>query len=240
MAVQLAGLSSLGVKFGYAVETTAGTKPAAFTQLERCNSVAGIALSTENIDASALEDLVTRYVPGRQDSGGQWSVTFNYTEEVETQLKAMISAYETGQGQSTPLNTWFEVWFPDTNKAFFVVAAPPKKLPMPEVSQNSLQTIELTFTINEYKGTDTAIEPTAQGVVLDKHTVSVADGNTTTLVATPTPASATVTWSSDNSTIATVAAGVVTGESVGKTNIKASITVSGYTYTDSCEVTVTA
>ena len=50
MAVQLAGLSSLGVKFGYAVETTAGTKPAAFTQLERCNSVAGIALSTENID----------------------------------------------------------------------------------------------------------------------------------------------------------------------------------------------
>lgn len=159
MAVQLAGLSSLGVKFGYAVETTAGTKPAAFTQLERCNSVAGIALSTENIDASALEDLVTRYVPGRQDSGGQWNVTFNYTEEVEAQLKAMIAAYEAGIAESTPLNTWFEVWFPDTNKAFFVVAAPPKKLPMPEVSQNSLQTIELTFTINEYKGTDTAIEP---------------------------------------------------------------------------------
>ena len=161
MAVQLAGLSSLGVKFAYAVESSAGVKPAAFTQLERCNSIAGIALSTENIDASSLEDLVTRYVPGRQDSGGQWSVTFNYTEEVETQLKAMITAYETGQSQSTPLNTWFEVWFPDCNKAFFVVAAPPKKLPMPEVSQNSLQTIELTFTINEYKGTDTAIEPTA-------------------------------------------------------------------------------
>lgn len=159
MAVQLAGLSSLGVKFGFAVETTAGTKPVAFKWLERCNSVAGIALSTENIDASALEDLVTRYVPGRQDSGGQWAVTFNYTEEVEAQLKAMISAYETGQAESTPLNTWFEVWFPDTNKAFFVVAAPPKVLPMPEVSQNSLQTIEVTFTINEYKGTDTAIEP---------------------------------------------------------------------------------
>lgn len=159
MAVQLAGLSSLGVRFGYAVETTAGTAPVAYKWLERCNSVAGIALSTENIDASALEDLVTRYVPGRQDSGGQWAVTFNYTEEVEAQLKAMITAYETGQAESTPLNTWFEVWFPDTNKAFFVVAAPPKKLPMPEVSQNSLQTIELTFTINEYKGTDTAIKP---------------------------------------------------------------------------------
>jgi hypothetical protein len=71
----------------------------------------------------------------------------------------MITAYETGQAESTPLNTWFEVWFPDTDKAFFVVAAPPKVLPMPEVSQNSLQTIEVTFTINEYKGTDTAIKP---------------------------------------------------------------------------------
>ncbi len=159
MAVQLAGLSSLGVRFGFAVETTAGTAPVAYKWLERCNSIAGIALSTENIDASALEDLVTRYVPGRQDSGGQWSVTFNYTEEVEAQLKAMITAYETGQAETTPLNTWFEVWFPDTAKAFFVVAAPPKVLPMPEVSQNSLQTIEVTFTINEYKGTDTAIKP---------------------------------------------------------------------------------
>ena len=69
MAVQTAGLSTLGVKFGYAVETTAGEKPAAFSWLERCNSIGGIELPTENIDASALEDFVTRYIAGRQDSG---------------------------------------------------------------------------------------------------------------------------------------------------------------------------
>lgn len=50
MAVQTPGLSTLGVKLGYAVETVAGTKPAAFTWLERCNNIAGIALSTETID----------------------------------------------------------------------------------------------------------------------------------------------------------------------------------------------
>ena len=82
MAVQLAGLSTLGVKFGYGVETTAGTKPTAFTQLERCNSISGIALNSEQIDASALEDYVSRYVAGRQDTGGTWSVTFNSTPEV--------------------------------------------------------------------------------------------------------------------------------------------------------------
>ena len=69
MAVSEAGLATLGVKFGYAVETTAGEKPAAFTWLERCNSISGLELSTEQIDASALEDYVTKYVAGRQDSG---------------------------------------------------------------------------------------------------------------------------------------------------------------------------
>lgn len=38
------------IKLGYAVETVAGTKPAAFSWLERCNNIAGIALSTETID----------------------------------------------------------------------------------------------------------------------------------------------------------------------------------------------
>jgi hypothetical protein len=90
---------------------------------------------------------------------GQWSVTFNTTGEVVAQLEAMIDAYNTGQSQSTPLNTWFEVWSPNNNKAFFVVAQPPQILPMPEFGQNELQTIDVVFTIVEYKGQDTAIEP---------------------------------------------------------------------------------
>lgn len=60
------GLSTLGIKFGYAVESTKGQKPAAFTILERCNSIGGIELPTENIDASALEDYITRYVAGKK------------------------------------------------------------------------------------------------------------------------------------------------------------------------------
>ena len=156
-AASIAGISTLGVKFGYAAETTANTKPAAFTQLERCNSIGGIALNAEQIDASALEDYVSRYVAGRQDTGGTWSVTFNWTPETETQLNAMIAAYETASAAEKRM--WFEVWHPDLTKAFFVVAQPPREIPMPEMGQNSLYTIEMTFTIEEYKGTDTGIEP---------------------------------------------------------------------------------
>ena len=239
MAATIAGLSTLGVKFGYAVETVAGTKPAAFTQLERCNSIAGISLNAEQIDASALEDYVSRYVAGRQDTGGTWAVTFNTTSEVVTQLETMIQAYNTGKSQSTPLRTWFEVWAPNNNKAFFVVAQPPQVLPMPEFSQNALQTIEITFTIEEYKGQDTAIEPTAQGIVLNKATTSIEDGETETLTATTWPSGGTVAWESSNEAVATVSdAGVVTAVDPGTCTITASTTYKGFTYTADCKVTV--
>ena len=147
------------VKFGYAVETVADTKPSTFTWLERCNSIAGIALSTETIDASALEDLITKYIAGRQDSGGEWTITFNYTAEVATQLQAMISAYNTAKASN--LKTWFEVWIPNATNGFFVVAQPPQRLPMPEFSQNELLTIEVGFAVQDYKGELAAVEPTA-------------------------------------------------------------------------------
>lgn len=157
MAVSVPGLSTLGVKFGYAAETTAGTKPSAFKWLERCNQIAGISLSTEQIDASALEDYITKNIAGRQDTGGTWAVTFNLTADTTTLLEDMISAYNTAKAADKQM--WFEVWHPTMTKGFFVIAEPPQVLPMPEFGQNSLQTIEVTLTIVEYKGQDTAIEP---------------------------------------------------------------------------------
>lgn len=156
MAVNEAGVSSLKVRFGYAPETTAGTKPTSFIWLERCNSIGGIALETEQIDASALEDEISRYISGRQDTGGTWSVSFNLTDEVIGQLEAMIGAYDALSGGA---RMWFEVWSPYLTEAFYVIAQPPKNIPMPEVAQNELMTVEMTFTIEEYKGMDEAIKP---------------------------------------------------------------------------------
>ena len=155
MAVSVMGLSTLGITFGYGVETTANTKPSAFTQLERINSIGGITMDTEQIDASALEDLVTKYIAGRQDTGGTWNITVNFTSEVETQWATAISAYNTAKASN--LNMWFEVIVPNQTKAFFVVAELPQKLPMPELAQNELMTVEIGLSIVEYKGLDTAV-----------------------------------------------------------------------------------
>lgn len=244
MAVSIAGLSTLGVKFGYAAETVAGTQPTSFKWLERCNQIAGITLETENIDASALEDFITRNIAGRQDTGGTWGVTFNLTEEVVALLEAMISDYETAKESN--LQMWFEVWHPDMNKGFYVVAEPPKFLPMPEFGQNELQTIELTFTIVEYKGQLTAYEPVAQnavavtGVSLNKSTTSISVGSSETLEATVAPSNATnqsVTWTTTDTSVATVNnSGKVTGVGAGSAVIV--VTTKDGGKTDTCTVTV--
>lgn len=56
----LAGISTLGITFGYAMETSVGTKPTSFKQLHRINSIGGISVENEKIDASAMEDMVSR------------------------------------------------------------------------------------------------------------------------------------------------------------------------------------
>ena len=56
---------------------------------------------------------------------------------------------------------WFEVWIPEMTDAFFVVAQVPANIPMPAIGQNELLTVEMSLTIEEYKGMDTGVEPTA-------------------------------------------------------------------------------
>lgn len=149
-----AGISTLGITFGYGVETTAGTKPTVFKQLTRINTIGGITIEPEQIDASALEDAITRYVKGRADTGGTFTVTVNLTDETRTEWDALIESY---QGLSDGKRMWFETVVPGFDDAFFVVAQPPEQIPQPEFSQNELLTVEMNLTIEEYKGMDAKV-----------------------------------------------------------------------------------
>lgn len=158
MAVTISGISTLGVELSYGIESTAGNKPASFTKLPRCNSIGGIELDTETIDASALEDYQERTIAGRQSTGGEWSVTFNLTDETIPIIETMLSASATAL--ATSKRTWFQVTIPNLTKSFFVVGQPGTKVPMPELSQNELLTGDISITIDEYKGLDTKVAAT--------------------------------------------------------------------------------
>ena len=96
---------------------------------------------------------------------------------------------------------------------------------------------EVPFEIYCKAGTSSSQIPS---VKLNNHYVTVPDEETVTLTASTTPSGQTVTWSSENTTVATVSGGVVTGKSAGNTIITAAITVGGVTVNDTCTVVVTA
>lgn len=148
----LAGVSTLGITFGYGVETTAGEKPTSFTQLNRINSIGGISIEPETIDASAIEDFVERTIAGRASTGGSFPVGVNFTPETLKEWRTLISAYKTAQEEQKRM--WFETIIPGFNEAFFCVAQPPQAIPQPEMGQNELLVVEFPLSIEEYIGMD--------------------------------------------------------------------------------------
>ena len=89
-----------------------------------------------------------------------------------------------------------------------------------------------------YNGSN-ALGVDATGIIIDPTTATVGVGKTVTLTATVTPEHAndkTVTWTSDNNSIATVVNGVVTGVSKGTATI--TVTTKDGEYTATCAVTV--
>lgn len=150
----LAGLSTLGVKFGYGTGTA---KPTKFTELTRINAIGGLSLTSESIDASALTDEVTRRIAGRADTDENLPVTVNWTPDTLTEWEAVLTAYN---GLTGNAEMWFTVYHPKMAKGWFFKAEPPKKLPMPEFGQNSLLTVEINLVVTEYIGMDTAVTPT--------------------------------------------------------------------------------
>lgn len=154
-ASDIAGVSTLGITFGYGVEETAGTKPTTFKELSRINAIGGITIENERIDASALSDFTSRYIQGRGDTGGSFPVTVNFTPATNEEWSAVIEAYNTAK--ETGKRIWFETIIPTFENAFFVVAQPPTAIPQPELGQNELLTVEFNLTIEEYRGMEAKV-----------------------------------------------------------------------------------
>lgn len=163
-----AGLTSLGVRLGFAMESSAGVKPTgnggtgsgspstgAWYQVLRVNSIGGVSVDPEQIDVSAIVDKLTRYKPGRGDSGGTFTIGINITNDTIEQWRKIIGLYNNPTNRQAGLRMWWQVQHPDLEKAFFIVAAPPEVFPMPETGQNEAWTVEINLVVDELKGLDT-------------------------------------------------------------------------------------
>lgn len=153
-----AGISTLGVKLSYGIESVKGQKPTAFTVVHRINSIGGISIEPETIDASALEDSVTRSVAGRGTSAGNFAVGVNVTNDTITEWEAVISAYKDVMDEG--LRVWWQVSSPSLDRAYFIAAQPPLEIPMPDIGQNELLVVDIPLTIDEFLGMLEKVVPT--------------------------------------------------------------------------------
>ena len=98
-----------------------------------------------------------------------------------------------------------------------------------------------TFSVNPF-GQAAYLGPNMPGITLDKYTVELdlSESETASITATTIPSGETVTWSSTDTSVATVSSGTITPVAVGTCQVKASITVSGITHSKLVNVKVVA
>lgn len=99
-------------------------------------------------------------------------------------------------------------------------------------SLDAVDTVPMVFYVIEGDSEDTSI-------VLDRASLTVEEELTATITATTVPSGKTVTWTSLDTSVATVSGGVVTGVAEGTTTIIASFVEDSITYSALCSVTVT-
>jgi len=151
MAVNEMGLSTLGIELGYAVGST---KPSSFTKLDRIVSIGEAAITNETIDVSCLEDLTSKFVRGRGTVTDSIPIVVNWTDEVETEWGAVLTAYS---GRSTGETMWWEIKVPGKTKAAFFKAQPPTALPIPALDQNASLQNTMNLVMEELVGWDTPV-----------------------------------------------------------------------------------
>lgn len=141
-------ITSLEARIYYFVLDDDGS-PLAYL-LSRIDSISGIEISSDAVDASAVEDYDSRYVNGRADMDAQVNVTFNMTDETVSEWSDVI---EIAWEDLEPLV--FEIVSPYLNESYFFEAMPPQRMPMPSLEQNAVMKVTMPLTLTRYLGFDT-------------------------------------------------------------------------------------
>lgn len=115
----MADLSTAGIKFAYAVETTAGTKPDAFTAITGAKSIPEMNPEPSTLETTSLDATVWKtYIAGLKDTGGALGITFNDNNTFQTSWESFKAAYDTAKASN--LATWVEFYIPGKTKAFYM------------------------------------------------------------------------------------------------------------------------
>ena len=138
-------LSTAGVTVGYAIESTAGTRPTTgFKVIPDIKEVPEMNPEPETLETTTLAATEYKtYIEGLKDLGGALSFLANYTTELETAWAALVEAYKTGKTSGKAI--WFEVKHPQLTKSVFFTGQP-SAMGLPAMSVGSVLETNLYIT----------------------------------------------------------------------------------------------
>lgn len=114
-------LSTAGIKFAWAVETTAGTKPSSFTAINGAKSIPEMNPEPATLETTSLDATVWKtYIAGLKDPGGALGITFNDNDELQTAWAAFKAAHDSAKAEGKA--TWVEFYVPNMTNAFYFTA----------------------------------------------------------------------------------------------------------------------
>ncbi len=138
-------LSTAGVTVGYAVETTAKTRPTTgYTVIPDIKEVPEMNPEPETLETTTLAETEYKtYIEGLKDLGGALSFLANYTTELETAWGELVEEYKTAETSGKAV--WFEVKHPKLPKAVYFTGQP-SAMGLPAMSVNSVLETNLYIT----------------------------------------------------------------------------------------------
>lgn len=159
MATNFLDLSTAGMKVAFGIETTAGTKPTAFTNIPKPKSIPDFNPETNALQTTSLnETQFHTYIKGLKDVGGALSINFNMSQGfIDMWNTNIYQAYETAKAEGK--RCWFEFWHPQLTSAFFFTGEP-DELGFPTAEVDSVWEGSASITPTGEIGWATAIEPT--------------------------------------------------------------------------------
>ena len=130
-------ISTAGITLGYAVETTAKTRPTTgYKLIPDLKEIPEMNPEPETLETTTLSETAYKtYIEGLKDLGGALSFLANFTTELESAWSALITAYETAKKDGKSI--WFEVKHPQLEKSVFFTGQP-AKMGMPGATVGSV------------------------------------------------------------------------------------------------------
>lgn len=151
-------LSTAGIRIGFATESTAGTKPSAYTNLKNPKSIPDMNPEPNTLDVTSLNDTEwKRYIPGLKDIGGAIGITFGASDAFHTAWKTLCSTAATAKAQGKA--TWFVFYIPGYTESFFMTAEP-VMYGMPAAEVDSVLDVTVNIVPTGNFGWATAVNPT--------------------------------------------------------------------------------